>query len=368
MISKKLCCFGLTILISSIFSLHAQSVLDHSWERVVYHSSAEWYDSDEAIRIAENVLLYQRDIGGWPKNEQIQAVLTKDKKQELLKLKTTNIGATIDNGATTTELDFLSRIYNKTYDERYKLAFLRGIDYLLEAQYENGGWPQFYPLEKGDYSSHITFNDNAMVNVMKVMKDIAEKSSRFSIEVDEGAVIKAKKAFDKGIRCILNTQYIQNGESTVWCAQHDEHTFLPVKARSYELASLSGSESAGIVLLLMSIDNPSPEIIQSINAAVKWMKKVKIKGIRIERIKDEEGRYDRRVVADESAPPMWARFYGLSDNRPFFCDRDGIKKYSLSEIGHERRNSYAWYKNDCQRVLDKYEIWSLNKLTTDCPD
>jgi hypothetical protein len=29
---------------------------------------ADWYDSDEAIRIAGNVLLYQRLNGGWPRN------------------------------------------------------------------------------------------------------------------------------------------------------------------------------------------------------------------------------------------------------------------------------------------------------------
>ena len=53
----------------------------------------------------------------------------------------------------------------------------------------------------------------------------------------------------------------------------------------------------------------------------------------------------------------WARFYDLETNRPFFCDRDGIKKYDISEIGHERRNGYSWYNKDGSKVLKRYEKW-----------
>ena len=43
---------------------------------------------------------------------------------------------------------YLARVYNGTGYERFKESFLRGIDYLLEAQYDNGGWPQYYPLSR----------------------------------------------------------------------------------------------------------------------------------------------------------------------------------------------------------------------------
>ena len=55
--------------------------------------------------------------------------------------------------------------------------------------------------------------------------------------------------------------------------------------------------------------------------------------------------------------PLWARFYELETNRPFFCDRDGIKKYDISEIGYERRNGYSWYNNGGLKVLAKYKEW-----------
>ena len=339
-----------------------EGLSDRSWDEVIYGQPDEWYGSDEAVRVAENVLLYQRNIGGWPKNIPMHHILTKRQKRELRKLQPVGEGATIDNGATCQELMFLSKVYGKTRHEPYKDAFLKGVDYIIEAQYENGGWPQFYPLEKGDYSTQITYNDDAMVHAMIVMKAIGEKSERFSINADEATVLKAKNAFEKGVRIILKTQYRQKGVLTAWCAQHDENTFEPAKARSYELPSLSGGESAGIVLLLMNIDCPSPEIVHAVQSAVTWFEKVKISGLRVEYTITEEGEEDRVVMEDKDAPAIWARFYELEDNRPFFCDRDGVKKQTMAEIGQERRGGYAWYTNNPQNVLDQYENWQAKHL------
>jgi pectinesterase len=336
--------------------LAQQEVSDLGWDQVVYDLPAEWYGSGEAVRIADNVLLYQRNIGGWPKNIPMHHVLSEKEKKKLLKLQSTGEGATTDNGATVMELIYLSRVYGATGKNAYKAAFLKGIDYLIEDQYPNGGWPQFYPL-RGGYYDHITFNDNSMVNIMRVMRAIAQKSDTFSIVADEQTAIKAQLAYDKGIKVILESQYRQEGVLTVWCAQHDEVTLEPAQARTYELPSLSGAESAGIVLLLMEMKNPTPEVVNAIQSAVRWFEKVKIQGLRVESYRTEDGERDRRVVPDQGAPALWARFYGLTDNRPFFCDRDGIKKYSLAEIGYERRNNYSWYTRAPQEVLDAYCEW-----------
>src|SRR5688500_10786307 len=47
----------------------------------------EWYASDEAVRIADNVLLYQHDTGGWSKNLDMARTLTEQQKLAVLKLK-----------------------------------------------------------------------------------------------------------------------------------------------------------------------------------------------------------------------------------------------------------------------------------------
>ncbi|WP_130733793.1 pectate lyase [Flavobacterium sp. J27] len=346
-----------TFILAFFVSLVSGQVLNKSWKDIIHKSESAWFSTTEAKEIAENVLLYQRNIGGWPKNIQMQQQLSEDEKDVLRALKSSTKEVTTDNGATIQEMEFLSKMYENVPDDRYKEAFLKGINYLLEAQYENGGWPQFYPLKKG-YYTHITYNDDSMVNILSLLKEIKDKTDYYSIKPSEVIVSKAQTAFNKGIDCILRTQYKQNGVLTSWCAQHDEKTFLPAKARTYELPSLSGHESANIVLLLMAIENPSPEIIQAIHAAVAWFEKVQINNLREERIYNDEGKViDKKLIHDEKAKPLWARFMELDDNKPFFCDRDGIKKYSLAEIGPERRNGYAWYITTPEKVLKKYPKW-----------
>lgn len=332
-------------------------VHDKSWRNIIHTKDAVWFQSDEAKQIAENVLLYQRNIGGWPKNVQMHLPLSQAEKEELMKQKQTNEETTTDNGATIQEMLFLSKIYAQTKDERYKNAFLKGLDYILEAQYDNGGWPQFYPLKKG-YYSHITYNDNSMVNIMNMLHHFKKNTDYYSIKLPKAQLERVNDAFRIGVDCILKTQYRQNGVLTAWCAQHDAETLEPAKARAYELPSLSGAESAHIVMLLMSIENPSKEIINAVNSAVAWFEKVKITGLRKDRVYNDVGKIiDKRMIPDENAPAIWARFMELEDNMPFFCDRDGVKKATLAEIGDERRNGYAWYRSDPQMVLDAYPDW-----------
>ena len=341
------------------FILKAQ-VHPKTWRNIIFNSNKEWFASSEAKEIAENVLLYQKDFGGWPKNIEMQKQLSPKEIEKLTQEKKDPAECTIDNGATTQEMIFLSKIYQKQPDERYKNAFLRGLMYLISAQYKNGGWPQFYPLREG-YYSHITYNDDAMVNVLNLFKVIKEKGAYYSISVPEEIVQLASTSFDKGIDCILKTQYRQNGILTAWCAQHDEETLEPAKARAFELISLSGKESAGVTLLLMSIDKPSKDIINAVDAAVKWFEKTKITGIKLISVPTGNGNETNRVVIEsQDAEPLWARFMNLEDNKPFFCDRSGIKKSTLAEISFERRNGYGWYSTDPKEVLNKYPKWKAS--------
>ncbi len=348
------------ILFLSVLSLGVQAQNTYkSWPDIIRKNDAAWFGTQEAKAIAENVLLYQRNIGGWPKNIQMQNALTEAEKQKLTALKTDEHEVTTDNGATSQEMLFMSKMYAQVKDERYKESFLKGLNYLLEAQYANGGWPQFFPLKKG-YYTHITYNDNSMVNILIILKEISEETNYYSIKPSKEIVEKTKKAFDKGIDCIIKTQYRQNGVLTAWCAQHDEVTLAPANARAFELASLSGFESAKIVLLLMSIEKPSPEIITAVKSAQAWFEKTKITNLEEKRVLNDAGKIiDKKMIPAVNATPIWARFMNLETNEPFFCDRDGIPKKSLDQIGSERRNGYSWYSDAPQEVLKKYPDWAI---------
>ena len=291
--------------------------------------SDDWYRSGEGIRITTNILSWQSFYGSWPKNTNTVAMpFPGDPK---------TIAGTFDNDATMNELRFLARAFRVTKDARCERAILKGIDHILQAQYPTGGWPQFYPPST-QYHRHITFNDDAMVHVMQFLRELAA-SPDFAF-VDAARRSAAQTAFGRGVLCILKCQIVVNGKPTVWCAQHDEKDCSPASVRSYELVSLSGSESARILELLMSLPTPPPEVVRAIKGGAEWFEAVKITGIRV-----VNTNADRVVVKDPNAPPLWARFYEIENNRPFFSGRDGVKKYTMAEIEQERRRGYAWYGN-----------------------
>jgi PelA/Pel-15E family pectate lyase len=307
--------------------------------------------------IAETMLLYQRDTGGWPKNYNPDARLDDDAKAKVLAARRRN-DSTFDNGATYREVRVLSQAYARTGDDRFKAAAVRGIRFMLDAQYALGGWPQRYPEPEG-YSKHITFNDGAMIGVMTVLRDVAAAKAPYNF-VDEETRMRAAAAVDKGIACILECQIVVEGTKTVWCAQHDQKTLAPAGARSYELPSLSGGESVRIVQFLMQIENPDREIVEAIEAAIAWYEVSKLRGIRLVRKQDPDRpqRFDRFVIQDPKAPPMWARFYQIGTNQPIFCSRDGIPRQRLADISYERRNGYSWLGYYARDLLARdYAAW-----------
>jgi PelA/Pel-15E family pectate lyase len=306
--------------------------------------------------VADQVLLYQRRTGGWSKNIDMARALTEDERLALDQTKA-ETDSTIDNGATTTQLRFLALVYSVTRTGRFRTAFEAGFDFLLAAQYPNGGWPQFFPL-RDDYSRHITFNDDAMVRVMEMLRDAAGGKAPFTF-VDAPRRARASKAVERGIALVLKAQVRVKGRLTAWCAQHDEVTLAPAKARTYEHPSLSGSESVGILRFLMSISNPSAEVVAAVEAGVAWLRDVPLTGLRVDTRPDASlpGGFDRVVVKDPAAPPIWARFYEIGTNRPIFSGRDSIVRNDMAAIEHERRVNYAWYGYWPETVLKQYPDW-----------
>jgi len=329
---------------------------------------------------AENMLLWQRSYGGWPKDtynvffddtkadpkdqhpEPVKVLISYNKvqteAQKALALASKDLpDATNDNEHTVQEIRYLLGAFKTTGNKRYRDGAERGIAYLLKAQFPTGGWPMFYP-DKRSYKGYITYNDNNMGNVMNLMFDLAH-----GINQTDGLSSKyaglAKTAFNKGLEVILKTQITVNGQKAVWCAQHDPVTLLPVKARSYELPSLSGSESVGIVEVLMRVENPSARIKEAIKTATGWFENTKIVGYKTMRVTDaNQPKGVDVVVVPDAGSTIWARFYDLDTNKPYFCDRDGIKKQTLAEIGNERRTGYSWYGTWPEKLIKTdYPAW-----------
>ena len=327
-----------------------------SWNRALDQPPA-WYASAEAVRIADNVLLYQHENGGWEKNIDMARVLADSDRARVGKTDSQG-GTTIDNGATYTQVRYLARVYEATRHARFRDGMLRGVDFLLAAQYANGGWPQFFPIRQG-YYEHVTFNDGAMIGVMRLLRDVAHGRAPFA-SVDAVRRRRAAAAIAKGLDVILKTQVEVDGKLTAWCAQYDHTTLRCAKARAYELPSLSGGESVDVVRYLMEIERPTPEIVRAVESAVQWFDAVKLTGIAVV-VKTDPALprgFDRVVVADLAAPPLWARFYEIGTNEPMFVGRDGIVRASLAEIEHERRIGYNYLGGWARELLaTEYPAW-----------
>lgn len=317
-------------------------------------SYPRWSEND-FIEIADNMVAYQNEDGGWMKNIDYLSKLNPDSVIAALAPK--HRRSTIDNRNIIPQVTYLADVYTRTGNEKYRRSAERGIDYILDTQKENGGW-------RGWDADAITFNDDVTTNVMQFLCDVVQGDPLFKW-LSRDCINRIAAAYHKGIDVILRCQVTQNGVKTIWAQQHDNETYKPVKARSYELPGLSAPESSQILLMLMSIDNPSQEVKEAITCGVKWLWNNRIEGIKVEKVvigtDSVTGRniYDRVVIEDPSSRrPIWARYYDLETNQPFFCRRSGEKVWRMADVEYERRIGYAWYGRQPLKVLKEYPDWA----------
>ncbi len=313
--------------------------------------NAPYYTGDRAndIKQADALLTWQMDHGGWYKNMEDKYNRPWDGQEPKSEMYTPEDGelGVIDNNATTNEILFLALMYKETGDTRYKDSVLKGIHYLLKAQYDTGGWPQVYPA-RGNYSDYATYNDNAMIRVMNVLTMVSQKKYPFNSDIVNDDLSKQIDiSLDLGLDYILKSQIKVNGVLTAWCAQHDPFTYEPKEARTYEHPSISGSESVGIVQYLMALPNPSNEIQAAIDGALTWFEESKVEGVKYVSA-DPAGQY----FYPDSASNTWYRFYEIGTNRPIFSGRDGVIKHTIQEIEKERRDGYRWAGEWPQKLLN----------------
>jgi PelA/Pel-15E family pectate lyase len=306
----------------------------------VPQKSAAWFAGADARKIADNLLSWQTPSGGWTKN----TAMTRQRRapgQRWSPWGEWGYVATIDNKATTSQIEFLARVATATKKDAYAAGAERGLRYLLAAQMPSGGWPQVFPLQ-GTYHDQITFNDDAMVRVLTQLKNIKNDKAPWQW-VSEGLRRAIEASVQAGIGCILRSQIRVGSTLTGWCAQHHPVSLAPVGARSYELPSLSGAESVEIARFLMSLGNPVPEVRASVEAVVAWLRRSGV---------------DAAALGKKgSKGPQWARFYEIETNRPLFSDTDGEKRYSFHEV-KAKRNSYAWFTEAPEKLLSQdYPKW-----------
>jgi PelA/Pel-15E family pectate lyase len=332
-----------------------------------------WYAGAEARHVAANIVSFQTPAGGWGKNmdrsgpvrvpgqswvphEDLPANAREDIVSPTPEWR--YVG-TIDNNATLDEMRFLARVQTQwpgKDGDGPRASFLRGLAYLLEAQFPNGGWPQVYPLQ-GGYHDALTYNDDAMAQVLALLDDVADRKGDFAF-VPAAQSAKAKAAYDRGIAVILVTQVQADGRATGWSQQHDALTLAPVGARNFEPAALSSNESARLLVVLMQQPSPSPQTIAAVHAGIAWLRSVAMRDKVWTPAADATGIAGKHLADKPGAGPIWARFYDMHTLKPIFGDRDKSIHDDVNDLSLERRNGYSWFSAAPAHAIELYKTWT----------
>ncbi|HEY8570677.1 pectate lyase [Microbulbifer sp.] len=302
--------------------------------------------SSEGRALADSLLTFQTPSGGWSKRTDMSAPRQPGQQFGTEK----DYVPTFDNHATSTQFWVMVNACNALNHSRYCDSASRALNYILLAQYPNGGWPQNFPL-RGKYHDDITFNDDAIANLLRVVNAAAEGDERLAFLSDE-LKARASDSLQRALDMLVATQVKVDGEPTIWGAQHDPETLQPTAARAFEPVALATSESAELVLFLMSLKNPPENIRSAIDSAHRWFEQHRITGLRYRR-----GDQLPALVPEEDADPLWARFYDIDSDRPVFGDRNGEVYFELEKVSAERRAGYGWYSEQPYKVLKEYRKW-----------
>ncbi len=345
------------------------------FRKLTLTNTLDWYRSPEASRRANIIVSFQTPAGGWSKRLDLTKFsrtpgqhFAPDNTSRYLSNTDNDMPhdghwsyvGTFDNDATTTQLRFLARAIGAgavDRDEKYHHAFARGLDYIFNSQFPNGGWPQNWPLD-GGYHDAITFNDGAMIHILEFLSDVAAGTNEFTFTSAETRA-KASASFQRGVACTLATQIVVDGKRTAWCQQYDALTLAPCAARNYEMPSICGSESVGIVQFLMKLRKPDTNAVAAVDAAAEWFVKAKLPADTRQKV----GKDVRLSAAKKGDGSVWARYYEIGSDRAIFGDRDRSIHDDVNEVSLERRKGYTWFVDSPKKLLDEHARWqkSLGK-------
>lgn len=212
--------------------------------------------------------------------------------------------ATFDDAGTAEASQFLLRMHLERKDAEISAALDRALHFVLDSQYENGGWPQRFPFVKDapslhglpDYTRHITFND-----------DVGGENIKFLLMVWQSlGDLRAREAIERAMDIFPATQ--QAAPQAGWGLQHETGSLRPVGARSYEPEALVTHTTAGNLGLMLDFYEWTGDVrfLARLPEALDWLESV-------------------RLPPDEIRMPgrEFPTFIEIGSNRPIYNHRRG---------------------------------------------
>jgi PelA/Pel-15E family pectate lyase len=247
-----------------------------------FHATRDEFYYQAAMEVAEGLIAAQHPAGGWNYLHDFAGEDSTRRWYDTIGKNGWRLeefhhyygNATFDDAGTSEASQFLLRMYLERHSSRLRAPLERAIRFVLDSQYENGGWPQRFPfVEHGglhgrpDYTRHITFND-----------DVAGENIKFLLMVyqtmgDE----RALGAIRRAMNVFLITQ--QPAPQAGWGLQHDAQTLAPVGARTYEPDALTTHTTANNVAQLMNFYEWTGDerFLARVPEALAWLDSVRLR-------------------------------------------------------------------------------------------
>ncbi|MBN2326235.1 MAG: hypothetical protein JXR73_03705 [Candidatus Omnitrophica bacterium] len=244
-----------------------------------------------AVRAGEALMRGQLEHGGFP--------------HEFIPGKMEKKSGTFDDDVTQGATRYLLALWKESHEQKFLTSVERCAQFMIDAQYENGGWPQAYPLGKG-YSRYITLNDDAMMDVIRTL---------FLLYHELGD----QRYYDAAVRgadCLLQ---LQGAPPQAGWAQQFTPEGKPAPARRFEPVGLTSAESIGALRLLLEVylETGDKKYLKAGPPAFEWLQ------------------------ASILPNGKLARLYQYGDNRPIYSTEEGEIVYDVSLA----RPGYSWQGN-----------------------
>jgi hypothetical protein len=245
----------------------------------------------------------QRTVGGWDHRVDV-AHLEKETSTIIRKDGNCAFDDNITQGALSFLMSMDAMIDEPWLSESIELC----LRHMMNNQFENGAWPQWYPL-RGGYHDYYTFNDNTINDCINVML----KAHR--IYGKDEYLQTARRGGDFII--LSQLPHPQSG----WAQQYS-HDLKPEWARSFEPPGVCSAATIRNIRTLVDLYlyTRDDRYLEPIPSAFEWLDKSKI------------------------GENKWARLYEEGTNKPVYGDREDGNKlhYVYEKVSEKERTSYSW--------------------------
>ncbi len=245
-----------------------------------YEATADEYYYEAAGKVANALIWGQQKEGGW--NYIIDFAGDRSLRKWYATIGKNAWGfeeynhyygnSTFDDLNTSEPAEFLLRLYLIKKDAKYKPAIDKAIQFVLDAQYPLGGWPQRYPLKYDhshgkheDYSSFYTFNDDVISGNIDFLINCY-------LKLNDNRLLDPIR---RGMNFYIITQ--QGNPQGGWGQQYNMD-LQPTYARSYEPAALlpALSYQHGMLLLKYYQLTGDSKFIARIPDIISWLESSKL--------------------------------------------------------------------------------------------